>query len=116
MSEQKYWRVFLKGGHKAHLTRVSATQLGPAEYALCGKLVTGQPRRGTPKTIDEPDGTECDYCQRVAGYLKWPRGKPSPSSAFNLFCKQVALWNMPDKQKEKLLSAVAGVVRDAESK
>jgi hypothetical protein len=74
----RYWRVVVKGGHKAHLTLFVPEQ-GSGEIALCGQTLPEDARtRGASITISDPHGNECRSCLIASGHLKRPpRRKPT---------------------------------------
>jgi hypothetical protein len=68
----KYWRVTIKGGRRAHLTKFTP-DLGSESNALCGKLLPEDRRKGSAATINDPIGNECVACLYVSGHIKRPK-------------------------------------------
>lgn len=68
----KYWRVTIKGGRKAHLTKFTP-DFGSESTAICGKMLPEDRRKGSAATINEPIGNECIECLCASGHLKRPK-------------------------------------------
>jgi hypothetical protein len=73
----KFWRVTIKGGRKAHLTKFTP-DFGSQGSALCGKLLPEDRRKGSAATINEPIGNECVECLYSSGHLQRPKVKMGP--------------------------------------
>jgi hypothetical protein len=112
MPTYQYWRVFLKGGRKAHLTPIVSGE-GCGIVALCGADLPEDKRKGAATTVVIPKGDECQECRRIAGFYTRPKLTPEQRSQINEFkalsapAKTIAGWtNITDNEKKAAMLAI----------